>query len=150
MNQIEIDDEVLAVIKQNAEPFVDPPDTPNAVLRRLLVEGSSKKARASTHKRASLNTLLPENDYWVPILEAIEERGGSAPAADVVEAVGEKLKDKLTDEDYGSLGSGKVRWINRTQFARLRMKESGLLKSDSPRGLWEISEAGRARLEQTD
>lgn len=34
-HQIEIDDEVMAILKDHAEAFVD---TPNAVLRRLLLE----------------------------------------------------------------------------------------------------------------
>jgi len=37
MNTIEIDDDVLSFLKSKAEPFLNPPDTPNAVLRRLLL-----------------------------------------------------------------------------------------------------------------
>ena len=37
MKTIEIDDEIYSYLKSKAEPFVNPPDTPNAVLRRLLL-----------------------------------------------------------------------------------------------------------------
>ena len=37
MHQIEIDDQVWDYLKQFAEPFVD---TPNSVLRRLLLDGT--------------------------------------------------------------------------------------------------------------
>src|SRR4051812_41831521 len=40
-------------------------------------------------------------------------------------------------------GTGEVRWRNRTRFARLRMKERGLLSDMSPRGIWEMTDAGR-------
>lgn len=36
MYQIEIDEEIYNYLKQNAEPFKDPPDTPNSVLQKLL------------------------------------------------------------------------------------------------------------------
>ncbi len=38
-------------------------------------------------------------------------------------------------------------WRNSAQWARNSMVQEGLLKADSPRGVWNISEAGRCRLE---
>jgi hypothetical protein len=37
MSTIEIDDDVLSFLKSKAEPFLIPSDTPNTVLRRLLL-----------------------------------------------------------------------------------------------------------------
>jgi hypothetical protein len=50
--------------------------------------------------------------------------------------------------DYEVLDMGEVRWQNRARFARLRMKEQGLISSDSPRGIWEITAEGRRHLDQ--
>ncbi len=36
-----------------------------------------------------------------------------------------------------------IRWRNTAQFARNTMVRKGLLKSNSARGIWEITEAGR-------
>lgn len=48
-------------------------------------------------------------------------------------------------------GNGnEVRWEMRVHFARLRMKERGLIADDSPRGTWEISDAGREYLARHD
>ena len=86
----------------------------------------------------------------MPILQVLVERGGSAPARDVVEAVGSLLKPKLTAMDQEKIRSGSVRWQSRVQFVRLRMVEQGLLAKDSPRGVWSITGEGRARLAEED
>lgn len=146
---IEVDDDVFEVIKKNAEPFVD---TPNTVLRRLLrvdrdaVRPATPQVTDIATERAAPGTLLPESEYELPILRFLEERGGRAPSREVVEAVGESLKDKLTDLDRGPLRSGDTRWENRVAFVRLRLVERGELAKGSPRGTWEITDMGRARL----
>lgn len=141
---VEIDDEVWDELKAQAEPFVD---TPNTVLRRLLGLASASAAgeRSPVSPRAGrapMGSLLPEAEYELPILRALADRGGSAPARDVVKAVGEMVADQLTERDREKLRSGGERWQNRIQFSRLRMKERGLIKSGSPRGLWELAEPG--------
>jgi Mrr N-terminal domain len=146
---IDTDDEVFEVIKANAEPFVD---TPNTVLRRLLglggVEVRPEPARGKVTNlgRAAPGTLLPESEYEIPILRCLQERGGRAPSREVVEAVGEALRDKLTELDKQPLKSGDIRWENRAAFVRLRLVERGELVKKSPRGTWEISDKGRERL----
>jgi hypothetical protein len=39
---------------------------------------------------------------------------------------------------------------SRVHFARLRMKDRELIKTNSPRGTWEISEQGRQYLAEVD
>jgi hypothetical protein len=176
MPTIEIDDEVMALLKQEAEPFVD---TPNSVLRRLVGlgsvnselpphkeepiskavvprgksrEGRRKKGRAkgpSRVQRAPRGVLLPETEYEVPILTHLVQEGGRAPSREVVAAVGEQLADRLTDADRGTLSSGGIRWEKRVAFARLRMIEAGLLDGQAPRGTWAITDKGRKRLEKS-
>lgn len=144
---IDIDDEVLEVLKRNAEPFVD---TPNTVLRRLLgidrVRTSAAAADANQEDRVVRGTLLPEREYEEPILRYLDERGGRAPSREVVEAVGEALAGKLTELDKLPLRSGGIRWHKRAAFVRLRLVERGELVGNSPRGTWEISDMGRERL----
>jgi hypothetical protein len=166
---IEISDELYALLEREARPFVE--TTPEAVLRRLLEEyldgaRASGRVRQATDsepeqrpadrrgrtrtagraKRARRGSLLPEQEYELPILRALEEAGGTAPSKLVTEAVGQALASRLTDLDKEPLRSGDIRWQNRVQFTRLRLVEEGFLKKDSPRGTWEISDKGRQRL----
>lgn len=146
MEKIEIDDEVFGRIKAEAEPFVD---TPNSALRRLIGLDAGAKPGAGGPKaaRAPLGSLLPESEYEEPILRVLVEKGGSAHAKEVTDAVGELLGDRLTEADREPLKSGDIRWRNRTAFVRLTLKDKGDLAADSPRGVWEITDKGRARVE---
>ena len=55
------------------------------------------------------------------------------------------MKDILNKYDYEPLPSNpkKKRWENTAQWARQTMVYEGLLASNSPRGIWEITEKGR-------
>lgn len=176
---IRIDDDVYDKLKEQAEPFVD---TPNTVLRRLLgfeapggaeeervevadlelASGAAPKVRGAKpsltkqHRQAVTRagkktkrsrvpngSLLPETEYDRPLLETLVEFGGSASSRVVVDAVGVKVKDQLTDLDREKLPSGGIRWENRLQFVRLRLIEKGFMIKESGRGIWAISDEGR-------
>lgn len=86
----------------------------------------------------------PEGAYYQPILRALTEFGGSAKINDVLKRVEEIIRSALKRVDYEPLASdpGNPRWRNTAQWARNSMVQEGLLKSNSPRGIWEISEKG--------
>jgi hypothetical protein len=128
-------------------------DTPEDVITRLLdhVEGTEVSVVASPEPpRAAPGTVLPVRAYWVPILQLLVERGGAAPANDVIEALEDRMRNILTPGDFRPLNSGEIRWRNRARFARLRMKERGLMSDSSHRGVWEITGAGREFLDQEE
>lgn len=108
----------------------------------------SKKAAKSNSKqpRAPRGSLLPEGEYELPMLRYLAKVGGRAPAIEVVEAVGTDLAQRLTPTDRGTLGSGDVRWKSRTQFVRLKLIREGAMVKESPRGVWEITDVGRERV----
>jgi hypothetical protein len=171
--EIQIDEEVWELLKERAEPFVD---TPNSVIRKLLelpaatnghvsgavalvsdTEGArttrqrsrgrrSKRRVTPSVPRAQTGTILRDEEYQLPILSILDERGGRAPAREVIDELGKRLQDRLMPADHEELASGDIRWRNRAQFVRLRLIQLGDMKKDSPRGLWEISEQGRDRL----
>ena len=94
--------------------------------------------------RLARGVRTPESAFVVPILKSLQDLGGQAPMNQVLGIVGSILKDQLQDVDYNSLPSepGKSRWSNTAQSARNSMVSRGLLKNDSPRGIWEISPQG--------
>ncbi|NLX21031.1 MAG: hypothetical protein GXY55_05075 [Phycisphaerae bacterium] len=89
-----------------------------------------------------------ESAYYRPILRVLDEMGGSGKVAEVLERVGRLMKPILKDVDYEPLASGpdNPRWRNAAQWARNSMVNEGLLKRDSPRGVWEITAEGQAML----
>ena len=85
-----------------------------------------------------------EEAYYRPILEALQASGGSARMSEVLDHVLQHMKDILRDVDYEPLASDPEmpRWRNTAQWARNSMVKEGLLRSNSPRGVWEISNSG--------
>jgi restriction system protein len=104
----------------------------------------TRAARRNLGKlRKGLRT--PEAAYYHPILMVLERMGGSGKVAEVLERVKQIMKPVLKDVDHQPLASGpdNPRWRNTAQWARNSMIKEGLLKPDSPRGVWEITEGGR-------
>ena len=93
----------------------------------------------------------PESSYVLPILQALDQMGGSGKVSEVLDKVGEIMRPILKNIDYDPLASNpdNPRWRNTAQWARNSMvNEEGFLKKDSPRGIWEISEKGKAFLKE--
>ena len=100
------------------------------------------------HDSSEGTAFTPVDKYWPPILESLVELGGRGSRQDVIQRVGKKLAPILTTGDKAMLPSGNaVCWQNRVVWQRLNMVTQGLLRSDSPRGIWEITETGKKFLE---
>jgi hypothetical protein len=112
---------------------------------------TTRKARGkrSTRPRAAAGTLLPEGEYYRPILEILLENGGRLPKQAVIDELGRRLHDRFTDADQDTLESGGVRWQSRAQFARLRLAERRFIDKNAPRGTWAITEEGEKAVEET-
>ncbi|PKB64710.1 MAG: hypothetical protein BZY80_02030 [SAR202 cluster bacterium Io17-Chloro-G2] len=94
-------------------------------------------------KRALKGTRLPEEAFKLPILQALYEMGGVGKVSEILDLVERKVKHLFSDIDRQTLPtSTEVRWYNTAKWARKELKEDGLLKDDSPHGIWELSGAG--------
>jgi Mrr N-terminal domain len=154
MQTIDLRDATFTRLLQRVRSF---DDTADLVIERML-DATEEQELSEEHKvvatgvgrgpRAAPGSILPEKDYWPALLLVLVERGGRAPANDVIEEVGKRLADKLLPRDWEELAIGEIRWRNRVRFARLRLKERGMLRADSSRGVWEITDAGRTFLER--
>lgn len=98
--------------------------------------------------RLARGVKTSDRAFRVPILQALADLGGSARVGDVLDRVGRIMEDQLRPIDREGLPSDPrlLRWRNTAQWERLAMVEAGLLRGDSPRGTWEISDAGRRYL----
>jgi len=150
MHNIPVSDPLYQRLLRRATSFEDSPED---VIARLLEEAGDNDAASDLAgegrrppSRATPGSVLPVHGYWVPILSVLNEAGGSAPSTEVIDALGTRMQGVLTQRDFEPLKSGEIRWRNRARFARLRMKELGLLSDSSHRGIWEITESGRGYL----
>ncbi|MGC8903491.1 MAG: winged helix-turn-helix domain-containing protein [Fervidobacterium sp.] len=173
MRWIEIDEEVYQALPKLARPFED---TPNDVLRRLLGinKASLEELKKEVIKKAEdydrpikemIRTLdikgasetrinrvrgaTPQKEYRLSILQALLEKGGKATQKEVLEIIQRKMKNRFNELDLQVLRDGyTLRWQKMAQWQRYIMVKAGLLRSDSPRGIWEITEKGRNYLEE--
>jgi hypothetical protein len=123
----------------------------------IAAVGESQEDEETKAERRNLGKLrkgmrTPTEAYYQPILQALDEMGGSGQTAEVLDRVGQIMKGVLKDVDYQPLASSpdNLRWRNAAQWARNSMVTEGLLKADSPRGVWEITDKGREMLGNAD
>lgn len=92
-----------------------------------------------------------QNAYHKPILETLIELGGAGSMNAVLDRVGIKMKGVLNEYDYRPKASdpSQVRWRNAAAWCRFTLVKEGLLRSNSPHGIWEISEEGRKVLKSS-
>lgn len=131
------------------EPRIQGPSKPaqTRAKKAAAKKAISKRKTKGGSSRAARGSLLPEREYEEPLLRALVAQGGSAPASELIEQVGVALAGQLTDADRETLDSGLTRWKNRVQFVRLKLVQAGQMEKDSPRGVWEVTQAGRDRVE---
>lgn len=143
MPTIQVAEQTFTDLQRLAEPLVDTPDT---VIQRLIREHEKKGVRPARprRRRAKKGEKTPNQAFYGPILKALREAGGSMPAGEAVDRVGELMGDRLKDLDHEPVkSSGELRWRNTVRFARSDLVKQGKLAKDSPFGIWEIADEQR-------
>lgn len=88
---------------------------------------------------------VPQIEFRNPILRVLQEMGGSGHAKEILAAVERRMQNTLTKVDYDIIPSGhQTRWEKSANWERMNMVHDGLLRNNSPRGVWELSDRGWA------
>ncbi len=156
MPVIRIDDATWERLKRWAEPLED---TPADALRRLLDYAERRRGLRPTTRgsvggrrlgapKLPRGQKLPQSAYYRPILESLYELGGKGRVDDVLTLVGQKVDAILGEVDKQPLSTGGIRWRNTAQWARYDLVNQGLLRKDSQRGVWELTNAGLRAVER--
>jgi len=75
------------------------------------------------------------------ITRSLKKLGGSARVSDIIEEMGKQLDGKLLPGDLEWRdATNEYAWQNNAKWERFKMIKDGLLRSDSPRGFWQLSE----------
>ena len=161
MPVIRITDATWDRLKSWAVPLEDSPE--DAVRKALdaaeeYLKCSNSKVTVPTHKvhkaqnrsyqRLAIGLRTPQSDFHKPILDALYELGGRARIGEVLNLLEKGMIHVLKEVDREKLSSGvSIRWHNTAQWARLQLVHEGLLKDDSPKGIWELSSKGSQELD---
>lgn len=111
-------------------------------------QGTAKVNAQEAFQPQTPETPLPRQRYGLPILRVLVDLGGSASTKQVLQQVFQLMEaaNELREIDKSRRSDGQFYWDNRTQDMRRELINKGFMKDDSPRGIWEISEAGREHL----
>ena len=151
--------------RETFTPIISTPIQNGDAIKKIIQDQQQKERKTSTPiqngnvakkitqiQRQNVTGLqrgqrTPEKAYYLPILQAIDELGGAGRMSDVLKKLEQSMKEVLKPIDYEKHQSGtNIRWRSTAQFARNTMIGKGLLEANSPRGIWEITEAGRTLL----
>lgn len=80
--------------------------------------------------------------FFIPLLEALKQLGGSGHPAEVVDLIAKNLGASEAEQNE-ELKSGGNRFSNNIHWARLYLVRSGYLDS-SKRGVWSLTEKGQS------
>ncbi len=109
-------------------------------------QGQARTEAEEAFQPQRVDTPLPRQRYCLPILKALEILGGTAATSDVLTQVFQLMNNELRSIDKSRRSDGQFYWENRAHDMRRELVNKELMKDDSPRGIWEISEEGREYL----
>lgn len=101
-----------------------------------------KSQLAPINDNGQENSILHKKYYVQPILEAIEVCRGQAELEQVSDYVYKKLEPMFSSAEFELLDY-RIRWQNQMEWTGHILRKAQLMKSDSPKGVWEISFWGR-------
>ena len=101
-----------------------------------------------TPKKKRTRRSMPKSDlphtnqevFRPEIIDALRILGGAGTNKEVIDIIEERMKNKLLPGDYEKRARGTMVWKNNVHWARNSLREEGILRSNSPRGKWELSE----------
>jgi len=83
-----------------------------------------------------------QSEYRPYIIDCLKAHGGRAHVKTIRNWIEKEMSHKFSTRDLERLdnANGEAVWWNSAQWARLDMVKEGVLRNDSPRGIWELSE----------
>jgi Bacterial RNA polymerase, alpha chain C terminal domain/Mrr N-terminal domain len=146
MPVIRISEETYAHLQRHAKPFED--TTPESVIIKALaaldmMDGDVPVPAKTSSPRRNETPKLPQREFRLPLLMAISKFGGRAHAKDVRALLGPVMAPKLLEGDLENVSTGDPRWWNAVCWERSDLVKDGLMRADSDRGVWEMSDEGR-------
>ena len=98
---------------------------------------ASSRKRRKPSQTSGLPGTTPPAEFRQHIVDVLKELGGSGRTKDVTAHVGERVQ--LRSGDLERRKDGQLVWENAVAWARLKLKQEGILKSESPWGVWELA-----------
>lgn len=136
-SELAVKSEGLAVMNRLADEM----DEVLQDLKERIGRGTPSKGKSKTRRKRSTSPRTGNDVLREHILRALKKLGGSARVADVIAASGKQLDGKLLAGDLEWRdATNEYVWQNNVKWERQKMVDAGILRSDSPRGQWQLNE----------
>lgn len=158
MPTIRIDEKTWERLKSWAVPLEDSVDD---VIAKVLDAADQKCATGSKKKKKAIKASaqsggiakapaarLPQKEFRGPLLEEMYKAGGSIKTKVLREALEKRMAPQLSEADYERISTGLLRWWSAVIWERNSLQKLGLIAKGSPRGVWELSKAGKKFVEE--
>jgi hypothetical protein len=145
MPVIRVSDPTYDRLKSHARPFDDKPED---IINLALDALDEKLGRVKAEKPASVPKLakgkkLPQKEFRAPLLETLQELGGSADVSEIRKVMQTKMAQRLSKADYEPVSTGDPRWWNAICWERSNLAKEGVIDRNAKRGVWALSEEGK-------
>jgi hypothetical protein len=138
-------------LQAHAKPFEDKPeDIVNLALDALDEKVGQKSSPASEqpglkpYMREKRGSKVPQKELRQPLLDTLNDLGGSAHVHEIRSALEKKIEHRLGNGDYEKVSTGEARWWNAACWERANMVRDGLIAESSERGIWELTDKAKS------
>lgn len=108
--------------------------------RQLFLAKSAISDRGNKPAR-NVSPRTPREVLRANIIQALKNLNGQAPRAEIFREMGRLLEGKFLPGDLELQGSGRrYAWQVAVKHERVHMTKAGILRNDSPQGIWALSE----------
>lgn len=111
-----------------------------AMKRKMRNAGRGHEEGTALHAAAGKRRSrypTPLASFRQPIVDVLKKLGGRGRTKDVLSRVESQVN--LNQADLKRRSNGQLVWHNNARWARQKLKEDGVLKSNSQRGWWELA-----------
>jgi hypothetical protein len=84
-------------------------------------------------------STIPFRVLRTHLIKILQEAGGSAPATEVLDSIEANLRTALRPGDLQPDTQGNTTWRSNARMVRHHLVKQGVLRSDSPRGIWQLA-----------
>lgn len=112
-------------------------------------DGNPHSASPEERLLKQIFETTPYTEFDRPLLESLVELGGKSSSDEVLQRMKSKMGPTLKPGDFDTVSTGEERWRNTARWRRNALVKLGFLRTDSPRGIWGITEAGKAWLRRS-
>lgn len=142
MPTIEISDKVYEYLQDKAIPLED---TANSVLERVFGLSEDASKRDANDTLTTDKGILDKKHYDRAILLVLLDMDGKGERSEVLKRVGEQLSHLHSRKDLERYKSKGIRWKQRAASQIRDLISSGLMESETPRGICKLTEKGHEK-----